>query len=119
MQRDRQAEGEHVLRLAESELQQSLLDVLPRVVDTGVSIFTNTHFNPHKMADAKLVPSANALLNTALACLEIRKALGFDSAASVGQLFINACSENASQHAQRRSPQKLAAALLQTLRPLH
>lgn len=116
MKPDRQAEGEQILLDAETTFRECLLAVLPEVMESGVSMFTNSHFNIHRLPTHLLSPQAEALIGSALACVEMRGALGLPVAGSVGRLFIDACEENASSNEHRLGPRRLAAALLARLK---
>ena len=115
MKRDRQSEGEQLLRAAEVTLRESLVEFLPTVVKSGEPLFTNSHYNPHKLLRHYFSNKAVALIDSSLACVEMREALGLAVAGSVGQLFIEACKESASSNEHRRGPRKLAAVLLASL----
>jgi hypothetical protein len=116
MRRNRQAEGEQILRDAETTLRECLLEILPEVAESGAPMFTNSHFNAHRLPKHRLSKQAEALLGSALACVEMREALGLPIARSVGRLFIEACEESESSNEHRRGPRKLAAALLESLK---
>ena len=115
MKRDRRAEGENILREAESTLRESLIEILPEVAESGEQLFMNSQFNPHNLPSQHLSKQGEALLQTALACIEMREALELPVEGSVGELFIASCKEAASSDQQRRGPRKLAAALLERL----
>ena len=112
MKRDRQAEGERILREAEGTLRESLLEVLPGVVESGEQLFFNSQFNPHDLPPHHLSKQAEAFLQTSLACVEMREALELPVEGSVADLFLASCKEAASSNEHRRGPRKLAAALL-------
>jgi hypothetical protein len=116
MKRDRQAEGARMLKEAETALRQSLLDMLPRTVEVGDLLFANSQFNPSRLPAHHLSARAEALLDAATACVELREALALPVTGSVGHLYLSACAECASLDEQRRGPRKLAAALLEQLR---
>ena len=110
-----QTKAESALRDAEATLRDRLLEVLPSIVQSGAPLFTNEHFNPHNLPEHQFSADAVELIDSALACVEMRKALEFPVTGSVSQLFIDACAESASSSAHRRGPRKLAAALLESL----
>jgi hypothetical protein len=116
MKRERRAEGEQILANAESTLRQSLIEMLPTVVESGDALFTNSQFNPHGLPAHSLSKRAEALLETSLACVEMREALSLPVVGSVGWLYLEACKEAASSNDHRRGPRKLAAAVLGQLR---
>ncbi len=103
------------MRAAEATLRESLVEFLPSVVKSGGHLFTNSHYNPHKLPPYHFSKKAEALIDFSLAIVEMREALGLPVAGSVGQLFIDSCEENASSNEHRRGPRKLAAALLANL----
>jgi hypothetical protein len=115
MKRDRVAETETNLRAAEARLRDALLAVLPDVALSGASLFTNHAHNPHGLPIAKLWPQAESIYADALACLEMRAAIGLPADDSTGQLFLAACEEAGSSNEHRRGPRKLAASLLERL----
>ena len=115
MKRDRQIEGEKMLRDAESNLRKELLDVLPEIMESGTSFFFNSHFNPFQLPAHHLSKLSEAMIESSLACVEMREALGLPVEGSPGRLFIEACEESASSDDHRRGPRKLAAALLARL----
>ena len=116
MKRDRRAEGEKILHGTEHSLRDVLLEILPEVVTSGEPIFTNSQFNPHALPSHHLSKQGEALFQSASACVEMREALDFPVAKSVGQLFLDSCAESASTNEQRRGPRKLAAALMEKLK---
>ena len=115
MKRDRRTEQEGILRNAETNLRESLLEMLPIVAETGEQLFMNSRFNPHRLPTHNLSKQAEALLETSLACVEMREALNLPVAGTVGNLYLVACEESASSNEHRRGPRKLAAALLEHL----
>lgn len=104
-----------MLRGAEHEFRESLIEILPEVVSSGESIFFNSKFNPHRLAPHMLSRQGEALFQSASACLEMREALGLSSAGSVGELFLGACREAASDNHHRLGPRRLAAGLMERL----
>lgn len=112
MKRDRQAEGQRILQGAENTLRQSLLEILPEVMASSEPLFFNSKFNPHSLPTHLLSKQGEALLQTSIACVEMREALGLPVVGSVGELFLASCAEASSSDEQRRGPKKLAAALL-------
>ena len=115
MKLDRRTEGEGILRNAETNLRESLLEILPIVAKTGQQLFMNSRFNPHSLPTHNLSKQAEALLETSLACVEMREALRLPVAGTVGNLYLVACEESASSNEHRREPRKLAAAILELL----
>jgi hypothetical protein len=115
MKRDRRAEGEDMLRSGEAELRAQLLEALPRVVRTRETLFVNSRFKPPGFPAKHISKESEALLDLALACVEMREALELPESGSVGKLFMEACEENASSNEHRRGPRKLAAALLSAI----
>lgn len=115
MKRDRQAEGEKSLQGAEHSLRESLIELLPKVLASGESIFFNSRFNPHGLAPHLLSRQGEALFQSASACLEMREALGLSSAGSVGELFLASCHKAASDNPHRPGPRRLAADLMERL----
>ena len=115
MKRERQAEGERILRGAESTLRSSLLEILPEVIVSGEPVFTNFQFNPSALPTHLLSKQGEALFQSSTACVEMREALGLPVPGTVGQLFIEACVEAASSNEHRRGPRKLATSLLEQL----
>lgn len=116
MKRDREAEGKEILREAEESLREVLLDWLPHVELTGEALFSNSRFNPHGLPAHALSKKAEALLEAASNCVELRDALELPTAGSIGEQFLEACAENASANEHRRGPRRLASALLQELK---
>jgi hypothetical protein len=55
------------------------------------------------------------LLQTSLACVEMRGALGLPVAGSVGDLFLASCREASNSNPHRLGPRRLAAELLERL----
>ncbi|ABE43578.1 hypothetical protein [Polaromonas sp. JS666] len=116
MKRDRSAEGERRLATSEALLRKSLLEVLPAVVKTGAPLFTNSKHNLHDLPKHLIDEEAEAFLEMALACVELREHLGLVTDESVGRLFLAACEEGSSSDENRRGPRKLAEALVERLR---
>lgn len=116
MKRDRFAEGEKRLATSEALLRKSLLEVLPGVMKTGAPLFTNSKHNIHDLPTRSISEEAEAFLEMALACVELREHLGLATAESVGRLFHVACEEGSSSDENRREPRKLAEALVERLR---
>jgi hypothetical protein len=115
MKRNRRPKGEEILRGAENTLRESLMEILPEVVESGEQLFFNSQFNPHNLPPYHLSKRGEALLETSLACIEMRETLELPVEGSVGELFIASCKEAASSNEHRRGPRKLAAALLERL----
>ncbi len=115
MKRNRQAEGERLLHGAEQTLRQSLLEILPEVAFSGEYVFFNSQFNPLNLNPQHMSKQGEALLQSALACVEMREALGFPVAGSVGDLFLASCREASSSNPHRLGPRRLAANLLEHL----
>lgn len=115
MKRNRAAEAVENLQDAEARLTESLLALLPQVVESAAPLFTNSTYNPYNFPGHKLWPPAQTVYEDALACVEARSALSLSLVGSVGQLFIATCEEAASSDEHRRGPRKLAAALLESL----
>jgi len=115
MKRNRRAKGEEILCEAENTLRESLMEILPEVVESGEQLFFNSQFNPHNLPLYHLSKRGEALLETSLACIEMRETLELPVEGSVGDLFIASCKEAASSNEHRRGPKKLAAALLERL----
>ena len=105
-----------MLREEEAALRESLLDMLPRAIESGAALFANSEFNPSGLPAHGLSAKAEALLEAATACVELRSALALPVTGSVGHLYRSACEEYSSSDEQRRGPRKLAAALLESLR---
>ena len=103
MKRDRLAEGEKRLATSEALLRKSLLEVLPAVVKTGAPLFTNSKHNVDVLPKHLLDEEAEAFLEMALACLELREHLGLVADGSVGRLFLDACEEGSSSDENRRA----------------
>jgi hypothetical protein len=117
MKRSRLAKGEERLASSESLLRASLLEVLPGVASGGFSLlFTNSKYNPHGFPTHRIDREAEAFLELALACVELREHLRLPMDGTVGELFLAACEEAASSDEHRRGPRRLAEALLQRLR---
>ena len=112
MKRDRQAEGEHILRSAEATLRECLVEALPAVVESGAPFFTSSHFNSRGLPAHLISTEAETVADSALGCIEMREALGLPTEESVGHLFIRACAEADGLDPHRRGPRKLAEALL-------
>jgi hypothetical protein len=104
-----------MLREAEKNLRESLMEMLPEVVASGEIIFFNSRFNPYGLAPRKLSPMGEALFESASACLELREALGLPTAGSVGELFLASCREAASNNPHGLGPRRLAAVLMERL----
>jgi len=102
------------LNLAESELREKLLRILPGAAESGLEAFTNSRFNPYGLR--RISDEVEGLLTLAMGCLARRDALGIETTDSIGALFIAACEERASTGANSRGPRKLAASLLERLR---
>jgi hypothetical protein len=115
MKRSSLAEGEARLASSEALLRKSLLDVLPSVVANGAPLFTNSRFNTLELPRHLLDPEAEALLELAVACVELREHLTLPREGSVGHLFLGACEESSSADEHRRGPRRLATALLEGL----
>lgn len=116
MKRDRFAEGEKRLATSEALLRKSLLEVLPGVMKTGSPLFTNSKHNSHDLPERAISEEAEAFLEMALVCVELREHLGLAVDESVGRLFLAACEEGSSSDEHRRGPRKLAEALVERLR---
>ena len=115
MKRSRQSEGESLLLSGEQHLRETLLEYLPGAAVSGSPIFTNSRFNPHQLPAHHLLEVAEAFLDMASACIEMRERLMLPADQSVGQLYIAACEEGASANEHRRGPRRLAADLLKQL----
>jgi hypothetical protein len=115
MKLSRRMEGEARLVKSETLLRKSLLEVLPSVAESGRPLFFNSKYNPHKLPSHRLDAEAEALLELASACIDLRVYLALATEGSVGQLFIDACEENSSTNEHRRGPRRLAADLLEKL----
>lgn len=113
--RSQREKGEARLAASEAMLRSSLLEVLPSVADSGGALFFNSKYNVHNSPKHSLSDEAEAFLNLALACIDLRKHLGLPLEGSVGWLFLDACEESSSQSEHRRGPRKLAQSLLEGL----
>jgi hypothetical protein len=113
--RSQQVKGEARLAASETLLRRSLLEVLPVVADSGGTLFFNSKYNRHNLPKHQLSDEAEALMDLALACIDLRKHLGLPLEGSVGQLFLGACDESSSSNEHRRGPRKLAQSLLEGL----
>ncbi|HEY2403000.1 MAG TPA: hypothetical protein VGI23_21785 [Steroidobacteraceae bacterium] len=104
------------LESIEREFRDRLLRLLPKAVETGSSVFTNTTFNPHNLPPQVFRTDADELLADAQACLRLREQLVLPVLGSVGGLFLDACRESADlENPHRRGPRRLAEALLERL----
>lgn len=75
----------------------------------------NSEYNPHALPLHSLPKESEDLFLSAIACLKIRDELDLPHAESVGQLFLECCSESSSTNPQRRGPRRLATALIAKL----
>ena len=115
MKQRHRAKGEKILHATENTLRESLLEILSEVVGSGEQLFFNSQFNPHNLPPYHLSKQGEALLQTSLACIEMRETLELPAEGSVGELFVASCKEAASSNEHRLGPRKLAAALLEQL----
>jgi hypothetical protein len=111
-----QVEKFELLLASEEELRSHLLRVLPEVVDSGSSVFTNSQFNPSKLPAHLFRSDAETLLQNARGCVRLRDLIGLSLEGSIGGMFLAACQEHASKNPQRRGPRKLALSLLNAIR---
>jgi hypothetical protein len=103
------------IEAAEKALCEKLLRLLPAVAKSGAILFTNSHFNPADLWASHFHPEADDLLHAASECVRLRERAELAVPGSVGQLFLAACEEGASNDPNRRGPRRLAEALLAQL----
>jgi hypothetical protein len=118
MKASRLSKLEVQLEAAEASLLDLLMEVLPRVAQSGEMLFFNSQFSPSTTRPHWLPSESEQLLSLAQQSVSLRGELGLPLLGSVGQLYLSACSEAAnSANENRRGPRQLAAWLLGELGP--
>jgi len=115
MKRDRPAEIEKLLQEAEDSLRVMLLGCLPYAASNGGSLFVNSDYLPAGYLHSRISDEGEALYQCARLCLLNRELAALPIKGSVGDLFIAACAENASNDEHRLGPKRLAMSLLERL----
>ena len=112
----RQAALERQLSVSEAALIERLLEILPRVVESGENIFLGGRFLPAHYHERWVSSLGTELLEIADDCIAQRNALAAPSETSVGALYLSVCTESADmRNGNRRGPRRLAAFLLSQL----
>lgn len=107
------------LLLAEAELRQRLLEVLPRIERTGELLFLNSHNLPHGYRLKWLPDESDELYDIAVNCLSLRKQCSMHADDSIAKLFVAACAESSDiTNSHRRGPRQLATWLLDRIQQL-
>ena len=101
------------LSVAETSLLHLLVQVLPRVAQSGEMIFFNADSLPEAILPHWLPRESEMLLSLAKDAISLREELGLSVVGTIGQLYLSACSESANYvNGNRRGPRQLATWLL-------
>ena len=108
---------ERELVTAERDLCDLLMRMLPLCAEHGTMIFFNSQNLPDGYRQHWLPKECDEMFDLANRCVSIRRSLGLTNSDTLGQLFLDACAENANmQNPHRRGPRKLATWLLAEVR---
>lgn len=103
------------LVLAEADLVATLRRVLPDACTGRLDLFSNSHFNKHRLNQGHLAPIAEKLLDASNRCVALRQELKLPAEDSIGAMYLAACVERASDDPNALGPRRLAARLLAQL----
>ena len=118
MKQSQRVKLELLLEQEEHSLHQRLLQMLPEAAVSGREVLVNSRFFPHQSLLAHIGVETEALLNSALRCMELREKLDIPDAQAVAGLYWAACEERARNTPHALGPRRLAARLLLDLQAL-
>jgi hypothetical protein len=108
-------QAEALLDASEKALRVLLIANLPSAIAGNSLFFFNSEFCPPESLANQLAEVNEEIYLLAKKCVHLRIELAQPVEKSVGDLFLSACVESASDNPQRRGPRKLAAFLLKEL----
>jgi hypothetical protein len=116
MKKNRRLEGEALVAKTEKSLREAIIDLMQSDPSCGAALLINDRYFPNLAKKGSFVKEAEALEESASACIDLRMSLGLPIVGSVGKLFLDASQELCNSEQHLNNPVPLCQALLKAVK---
>jgi hypothetical protein len=116
MDKSRRIEGVKLVAQTEKSLREAIVDFMETSPNSGGAMLINSRYLPSMGKTGNLLYEAEALLESASSCIDLRISLGLPLVGSVGKLFLDASQELCNSEQHLNNPVPLCEALLRAVK---